>query len=95
MIPNEVRVKMTRAQMTQYIYEQSKFHDYERRERRLAMLKKYDVRVEVTKSIRKCYVKGRLVICLPYADVCKAEYYTALHVFNVALQAVLDALYTM
>lgn len=88
MIPKQVRVKMTKAQMSQHIYELSKLSEYEWREIRLAMLKKYNVRIEVTKSIRKCFVNNRLVICLPYARVCMNE-------FRVALRAVLEALYAV
>ena len=92
MIPKKVRVNMTRAQMSRHIYDLSRFRDYEQRQRRLLIIKKYNIRVEVNKSIRKCYVNGRLVICTPYTEIYKASPYTALYAFNTALRAVLDAL---
>ena len=88
MIPKEVRVNMTPSQVQQYMYQYSMFQRYEERKQRLAVLEKCNVRIEVTKSTRKCYVNGRLVICLPSAKVCR-------HEFNIALRAVLDALYAV
>lgn len=79
---------MTKAQMSQHIYELSKLSEYEWRQRRLTALKEHDVRIEVTKSVRKVYVNNLLVICLPYARVCRNE-------FHVALRAVLEALYAV
>ena len=95
MIPKKVRVNMTRAQLSRRIYDLSRFRDYEQRQRRLHIIKKYNVRVEVNKSIRKCYVNGRLVICTPYAEICRTSPYTALYAFNTALRAVLDALHAV
>ena len=90
MIPKEVRVNMTSAQVQQYLYlyQYALFQRYDERRRRLAVLEKCNVSIEVTKSTRECYVNGSLVICLPSAKVCR-------HEFNIALRAVLDALYVV
>ena len=88
MIPKEVRVNMTRAQVQQYLYQYALFQRYDEHRQRLAVLEKCNVSIEVTKSTRECYVNGSLVICLPSAKVCR-------HEFNIALRAVLDALHAV
>ena len=88
MIPKSVRVNMTPVQVQQYLYQYSMFLRYEERKQRLAVMRTCNVRIEVTKSTRKCYVNDKLVICLPSAKVCR-------HEFNIALRSVLDALYAV
>ena len=85
MIPKEVRVNMTPAQVQQYLYQYSLFRSQDERRQRLDIFKKCNVSITVTKSARKCYVMDRLVVSLPRSRIFAQE-------FNMALRAVLDAL---
>lgn len=77
--------RMTEAQMSQYVCDQLKYHAYALRKKRLAAMKYYGVRVEVTSDLKKCYVMGRLVVCLPRSPIFERE-------FNSAVRHVLDTL---
>ena len=76
---------MTNVQMSQYVDDQLRYNAYESRKKRLAAMKYYGVRVEVTSDLKKCYVMGRLVVCLPQTHIFRYE-------FNCALRHVLDTL---
>lgn len=73
--------RMTEAQTAQYVRDQLKYNAYELRNKRKAAMKYYGVRVEVTSDLKKCYVMGRLVVCLPRSPI-----------FNSAVRHVLDTL---
>ena len=79
--------RMTEAQLAQYVGDQLKYHAYKLREQRLAAMKYYGVRVEATSDLKKCYVMGRLVVCLPRSPI-----YIFEQEFNSALRHVLDTL---
>lgn len=79
--------RMTEAQMSQHVCDQLKYHAYELRKQRLAAMKYYGVRVEVTPDLKKCYVMGRLVVCLPRSPI-----YIFEQEFRVAVRHVLDTL---
>ena len=78
--------RMTEAQMSQYVCDQLKYHDYELRKKRLDVMKYYGVRVEVTSDLRKCYVMGRLVVGLPRSRIFEQEFKGAVrHVLNTLI----------
>ena len=77
--------RMTEAQLSQYVCDQLKYHAYELRKQMLANMRHYGVRVEVTSDLKKCYVMGRLVVCLPKSRGFAIE-------FNCAVRHVLDTL---
>ena len=77
--------RMTEAQMSQYVCDQLKYNAYELRKKRLDVIKYYGVRVEVTSDLKKCYVMGRLVVCLPRSRIFEQE-------FRGAVRNVLDTL---
>lgn len=78
---------MTEAQLSQYVRDQLRYNAYELRKKRLDAMKYYGVRVEVTSDLKKCYVMGRLVVCLPRSPI-----YIFEQEFNSALRHVLDTL---
>ena len=77
--------RMTEVQMSQYVCDQLKYNAYELRKKRLDVIKYYGVRVEVTSDLKKCYVMGRLVVCLPRSRIFEQE-------FRGAVRHVLDTL---
>ena len=78
--------RMTEAQLSQYVSDQLKFHDYELRKKRLDVIKYYGVRVEVTSDLKKCYVMGRLVVGLPRSRIFEQEFRDAVrHVLNTLI----------
>lgn len=79
--------RMTEAQMAQYVGDQLRYNAYELRKNRLAAMKCYGVRVEVTSDLKKCYVMSRLVVCLPRSPI-----YIFEQEFNSAVRHVLDTL---
>ena len=84
---------MTEAQMSQYVCDQLKYHDYELRKKRLDVIKYYGVRVEVTSDLKKCYVMGRLVVGLPRSRIFEQEFKGAVrHVLNtlIAVSSMID-----
>ena len=78
---------MTNVQMSQYVDDQLRYNAYESRKKRLAAMKYYGVRVEVTSDLKKCYVMGRLVVCLPRSPI-----YIFEQEFRVAVRHVLNTL---
>ena len=66
--------RMTEAQLSQYVCDQLKYHDYALRKKRLDVMKQYEVRVEVTSDLKKCYVMGRLVVGLPRSRIFEQEF---------------------
>lgn len=84
---------MTEAQMSQYVGDQLRYNAYELRKKRLAAMKYYGVRVEVTSDLKKCYVMGRLVVALPRSRTFEQEFRGAVrHVLNtlIAVQSVIE-----
>ena len=77
---------MTEAQMSQYVCDQLKYHAYELRKQRLATMKHYGVRVEVTSDLKKCYVMDMLVVGLPRSRIFEQEFRCAVrHVLNTLI----------
>lgn len=85
LIKTATQVKKTRAQMEQYIRDQLRYNSYELRRRRLNAVKYFGVRIEITSDLKKCYVMGQLVVCLPETRIFTRE-------FNNAVRTVLDTL---
>ena len=92
MIPKEVRVNMTPAQVQQYLYQYSLFRSQDERRQRLDIFKKCNVSITVTKSARKCYVMGRLVVGLPRSRAFAQEFSAAVRTVLNTLIAVNDAI---
>ena len=92
MIPKEVRVNMTPAQVQQYLYQYSLFRSQDERKQRLDISKKCNVSITVTKSARKCYVMDRLVVSLPRSRAFAQEFSAAVRTVLNTLIAVNDAI---
>lgn len=85
LIKTAAQVKKTRAQMEQYVRDQLRYNSYEMRRRRLNVVKYFGVRIEITSDLKKCYVMGQLVVCLPKAGAFLQE-------FRNEVRTVLDTL---
>ena len=92
MIPKEVRVNMTPAQVQQYMYQYSLFRSQDERRQRLDIFKKCNVSITVTKSARKCYVMDMLVVSLPRSRIFAREFSAAVRTVLNTLIAVNDAI---
>ena len=85
--------RMTEAQLSQYVGDQLRYNAYELHKKRLDAMKYYGVKVEVTPDLKKCYVMGRLVVCLPRPRIFEQEFNSAVrHVLNtlIAVQGVIE-----
>lgn len=65
---------MTEAQKKVYMYARMEDYLCSQRRYRLAAIKDFNVEFKVTKATRDCYVKGQIVLCVPYTRVCSQEW---------------------
>lgn len=76
---------MTDAQRAVHLSEYSEWLWHKMRMKRLAAIRDFNVKIDVTKATYDCYVMGRLVICV-------SRYPELREVWDRALCAVLDTL---
>lgn len=76
---------MTPAQTAVHLRDFSSQFWYEMRIKRLAAIRDFNVRIDVTKATYDCYVMGRLVVCV-------SRYPELREVWDRSLDAVLDTL---